>query len=170
METTEKIIDLYNRGCETEYITEALSLPLVTVANVLATHIQEKVRLMWLETDLSQALIAARCGIAPSYVYSIVKDSFTVEQRIAKKSKLQRKVQTDERVSPPSWYTGPGRAVPLKVLEYCEAMGVTEIPPGMSVVLLSEGVFALMTKGEAKRVSEARNIILGAHSENQPTA
>jgi hypothetical protein len=114
-----------------------------------------------METDISQAMIALRLGVAPSLVYRIVKENFTVEQRIAKKSRLQKVAQVEERVAPPSWYTGPGRSVPLKILEYCEAMGVTEIPPGMSVVSLPGDKFAIMTKRDAKLLAEARTIILG---------
>lgn len=121
----------------------------------------EKICSLWLETDISQAEIAAKCGVTPSFVYRVVKENFTVEQRIAKKSKVQRRVQTEERVAPPSWYTGPGRSVPLKILEYCEAMELSELPPGMTVVCLPSGAFALMTRGEAKLLAEARTTILG---------
>ena len=121
----------------------------------------ESICKLWLETDMSQALIAVKCDVAPSFVYRVVVENFTVEQRIAKRSIVQRKVQTDERVAPPSWYTGPGRSVPLKIVEYCEAMGITEIPEGMSVVRLPSGAFALMTRGDAKLLAEARTVILG---------
>ena len=160
------VIDLYNRGCETEYIAQALELSVSDIDLEIHTHVLKQIQTMWLETERSQAVIASFCRVSPSYVYRVVAECFTVEQRIAKKARVQRKVQTEERVSPPSWYTGPGRSVPLKILEYCEAMGVTEIPPGMTVICLPQGTFALMTKAEAKLLAEARTVILGEHRED----
>ena len=155
------IINLYNRGCESEYIAQVLELPLSEIELEVSKHVLEQIQIMWLETDRSQAVIASFCRVSPSYVYRVVSECFTVEQRIAKKSKVQRRVQTEERVAPPSWYTGPGRSVPLKIIEYCEAVGLTELPPGMSVVCLPGGAFALMTREEAKLLAEARTVILG---------
>ena len=157
----KSILELYLRECDTAFIAKSLSIPLDEVEDVIAKHLVERIRDMWVDSDKSQAVIAATLNVLPSYVYKVVATSFTVEQRIARKSRMQRLVQTDERVAPPSWYTGPGRSVPLKVVEYCEAMGLTCLPPGMSVVLMAQGMFALMTKAEAKMVAQTRSIIVG---------
>ena len=94
---------------------------------------EEKICELWRDRNISQALIAALCNVPPSYVYKIIAANFTVEERADKKIKLQKLAQTEVRVAPPSWYTGPGRSVPLKIIEYCEEHSITEIPPGMSV-------------------------------------
>ena len=161
METRERVIDYYKRGCDPDYIAANVGLQPGEVDGHIASYLAGEIVERWLKTDDSQAKIAAQLEVPPSYVYKTVLASFSVEQRIARKSRVQRLVQTDERVCIPSWYTGPGRSVPLKVLEYCEAMEITALPPGMSVVLISQGVFALMTKAEAKAISQARSIIVG---------
>ena len=165
MTPDERIIELYNKECDYKYITESVGCKPDYTEAIVAEYIVSSIRTMWLDTDMSQAKIAAKLRIAPSMVYYLVVEWFTVEQRIARKSRVQRMVQTDERVAPPDWYTGPGRSVPLKVIEYCEAMGITCIPPGMSVVLISQGVFALMTKAEAKELSQARSILVGGRDQ-----
>lgn len=161
-----KIIELYNRECDYKYITESVGCKPGYAEAIVAIYIINTLRSMWLDTDMSQAQIAAKLRVAPSYVYELIARWFTVEERIARKSRVQRMVQTDERVAPPPWYTGPGRSVPLKVIEYCEVMDITCIPPGMSVVLISQGVFALMTKAEAKELSQARSILVGGDNEH----
>ena len=160
-----KIIEMYNRECDYAYITESVGCEPGYAEAIVAIYIINNLRSMWLDTDMSQAVIAAKLRVAPSYVYYLICEWFTVEERIARKSRVQRMVQTDERVAPPEWYTGPGRSVPLKVIEYCEAMGITCIPSGMSVVLISQGVFALMTKAEAKELSQARSILVGGSTD-----
>ena len=167
METTDKIIDLYRRECDTVFIAQALQVSVDDVNAAINGYLVKHITGLWLDTDRSQASIAAQLNIPPSYVYKVVLAAFSVEERIARKSRVQRAVQTDERVCPPSWYTGPGRSVPLKVLEYCEAMDITALPPGMSVVLISQGVFALMTKAEAKAISQARSIIVGDSDDSE---
>lgn len=167
MEIRDRVIDLYKRGCDFDYIAENLELPCKEVDGHIASYLAGAIVESWLATDKSQAVIAATLNIPPSYVYRIVVENFSVEQRIARKSRLQHLVQTDERVAPPPWYTGPGRSVPLKILEYCEAMEITRIPPGMSVVLISQGVFALMTKSEAKAIAQARSIIVGDRDDSK---
>ena len=161
METRDRVIDYYKRGCDPRYIAANVGVQPEEVDGHIVSYLVGEIVERWLGTDDSQAKIAAQLAVPPSYVYKTVTDNFSVEQRIARKSRVQRAVQTDERVCPPSWYTGPGRSVPLKVLEYCEAMEITALPPGMSVVLISQGVFALMTKAEAKAISQARSIIVG---------
>ena len=164
METRERVIDYYKRGCDPDYIAANVGLQPGEVDGHIASYLAGEIVERWLGTDDSQAKIASQLEIPPSYVYKTVVENFSVEQRIARKSRVQRLVQTDERVAPPPWYTGPGRSVPLKVIEYCEAMGLTCIPPGMSVVLISQGVFALMTKAEAKELSQARSILVGGET------
>ena len=165
METRDKVIDYYKRGCDPDFIATHVGLQPGEVEGHIASYLVGEVVERWLSTDDSQAKIANQLQIPPSYVYKTVVENFSVEQRIARKSRVQRMVQTDERVAPPSWYTGPGRSVPLKVIEYCEVMGLTCIPPGMSVVLISQGVFALMTKAEAKELSQARSILVGGSTD-----
>ena len=121
---------------------------------------------MWLEKDISQALIAALCDVPPSFVYRVIKESFTVDQRIAKKARIQRAAQTEKRVAPPSWYTGPGRSVPLKVIEYCEEMDITEIPNDMTVITLPGGMLKLFPKEAAKLYNELNTLIKGSHRED----
>lgn len=116
---------------------------------------EDRIRQLWLDTNLSQDKIATRLDTLPSYVYKVVVASFTVEQRIARKKRVQRVSQTTERVAPPSWYTGPGRSVPRKVLEFCEVNGLLELPPNTSVVDLPTGESVLLHKKDAKFLSQA---------------
>jgi hypothetical protein len=116
---------------------------------------------LWLDTDLKQDEIAERVGATPATFSRYVKATYTQAERDERQARIRSMSQSVTRVPTPSWYTGKGKSVPLKVIEYCQLHGITCLPPDTSVVLLDGGSMTLMSTKEAKkwRANESKRAI-----------
>lgn len=126
---------------------------------------EQSINELWLDTNLTQTQIAIKVGVTPASLSRYIQATFTEEQRKDRAARMQANAQIEARVASPSWYTGPGKSVPLRTVKYCEAYSLTRLPTGTSVVMLDgdstnykpENMMLLDSK-EAKKLQEYRVI------------
>ena len=136
--------------------------------------INEQVNMLWLETNLPQAVIAAKVGLTPSALSRYILATFTAEQRSQRHARMQASAQSVKRVPTPEWYTGEGKSIPVRTVRYCEEYGITQLPPGTTVVMVdgdnnnfSPHNMILMHSKEAKKLAELRSIQAALTSEEE---
>jgi hypothetical protein len=121
----------------------------------------EKIKELYLNSSLTMEEIGHQCNCSFKVVFSVVKKTFSKEHRLARKQECYRASRLGEKnpmfgkigaehhnfkgrcadgkgyilVLKPEWYTG--RRNSKHVFEHsvvmCEALGITEIPPGFVV-------------------------------------
>ena len=134
--------------------------------------INEQINDLWLGTDLHCTVIAAKVGVSTAALSRYLRATFTEEQRRERNQRMQSSAQSVARVSAPPWYTGAGKSVPLRTIKYCEAYGITQLPPGTTVIMLdgdndnfTPSNMVLMASKEAKKLLEIRTIAAALSSE-----
>lgn len=95
------------------------------------------IRELWVGSDLTQEEIAVIVGVTPDSLSRYIDQEFTLAQRKERLTTILASAQTEQRVTNPSWYDGPGRSVPLKIIIYCQHHGLKCLPHGKAVVFVN---------------------------------
>lgn len=134
--------------------------------------INEEIARLWLDTNLPQAVIAEKVGITSSALSRFISVTFTEEQRRQRNARMQAASQSIKRVPAPEWYTGTGKSVPERTIQYCKEYALTQLPANTTVVMVdgddtnfSPSNMILMNSKEAKRLAEIRAIHSALNSE-----
>lgn len=121
------------------------------------------IRALWVGSRLTQEEIAVMVEVTPDSLSRYIEQTFTPAQRRERLSDVLTSAQTEERVPNPSWYEGPGRSVPRKIIVYCQQHELKCLPPGKVVVFVNGNNqdydlhnLLLLDKKEAKTLRELR--------------
>ena len=100
-----------------------------------STH--STIRELWVGSDLTQEEIAVIVGVTPDSLSRYIDQEFSKAERKERLATILATAQTEERVANPTWYEGPGRSVPLKIIVYCQHHGLKCLPHGKAVVFVN---------------------------------
>lgn len=121
------------------------------------------IRELWVGSDLTQEEIAVIVGVTPDSLSRYIDSEFSKAERRERLSAILATAQTEERVANPSWYHGPGRSVPRKIIVYCQQHGLKCLPHGKAVVFVngdnqdySPHNLLLLDNKDAKKLRELR--------------
>lgn len=126
-----------------------------------STH--STIRELWVGSDLTQEEIAVIVGVTPDSLSRYIDQEFSKAERKERLTTILATAQTEERVANPSWYKGPGRSVPLKIIVYCQQHELKCLPHGKAVVFVNGNNsdydphnLLLLDSKDAKKLRELR--------------